>query len=118
MNDLASVPDAAPAPTKGQVVAKAIDFAKVDALRRHMLLTVTSLVAILGTSRVTYYNWLKGTQPHDVTAGQVREIVRKLVTLVSTNQWPNGAVYVAKQSDRLLMLQEALKNLDKEAATQ
>ena len=95
-------------------VAKAIDFAKVDALRKHMLLTVASLCTLLGSSRVSYYGWLKGTLPRATTAKHIREVVRKLVACVSHEGWPGPAVFVSSQPERLIMLQDLLKNLDKE----
>ena len=95
---------------------KAFDFAKVDALRKHMLLTVESMVILLGTTRVSYYNWLKAGIKRKKTLEHVRKMVRSMVTLVSNDQWPNPAVYVANQPERLKMLQDLLIELDKEPA--
>ncbi len=92
------------------------DFAKVDALRRHMLLTVESMVTVLGTTRVSYYNWLKGGIKRKKTTEHVRKIVRSLVACVSQHNWPYDAVYVASQPERLKMLQDLLITLDKEPA--
>lgn len=91
---------------------KHLDFAKLDALRRHMLLTVGSMVAILGTSRVSYYNWLKHGIKRKKTAEKIRKIVRSLVVCVSQHNWPDEAVFVANQAQRLKMLQELLEKLD------
>lgn len=104
---------AAPAPS-GQA-AKPLEFAKIDALRRHMLLTVQSMVIILGTTRVSYYNWLKGTKMRKKTAEHMRRVARLLVVCIQ-NGWPNDAVYVATQPQRLQMLQERLKELDNQLA--
>lgn len=93
---------------------KALDFDKIDALRKHMLLTVESMSEVLGTTRVNYYNWRRGAKPSKKRGDKVRNIVRSLVYMVAQNQWPNPAVFVAKQSERLVMLKEALENLDKE----
>lgn len=99
-----------PAPTQGQV--KPLDFEKVDALRKHMLLTVDSMCDILGTSRVSYYNWLKGSKVRKTKADKLRKIIRSMVTCVSRNLWPNPAVFVANQETRLVMLKELLEKLD------
>lgn len=103
----------ATAPEKEQS-DKLLDFAKVDALRKHMLLTVGSMVVLLGTSRVSYYNWLKHGIKRKKTSEQIRKAVRTIVAAVAQSNWPNEATYVANQSQRLEMLQEMIKELDKE----
>lgn len=102
------------APTQEQPDNKLIDFAKVDALRKHMLLTVESMTVLIGTSRVSYYNWLKHGIKRKKTSEQVRKAVRTLLAVVAKNNWPNEATYVANQKERLEMLQEMIKELDKE----
>lgn len=102
------------APTQEQPDNKLLDFAKVDALRKHMLLTVESMVVLLGTSRVSYYNWLKHGIKRKKTSEQIRKAVRTLVAVVAKSNWPNEAAYVANQKQRLEMLQEMIKELDKE----
>ena len=37
-----------------------LDFSKVEALRRHMLLTTSDMAEVFGVSRMTYYGWVKG----------------------------------------------------------
>lgn len=101
------------APTQEQQNPKQFDFAKVDALRKHMLLTVESMVVLLGTSRVSYYNWLKRGIKRKKNVDHVRKVVRTLVGAMN-HGWPNEAVYVANQEQRLQMLQELLETLDKE----
>lgn len=120
MNDVAVTLEAAelPAPVAVQPAGKAIDFAKVDALRKHMLLTVASMCVVLGSSRVSYYGWLKGTIPRAQTTKHIREVVRKLVSCVHFHSWPGPAVFVASQPERLIMLQELLKSLDNEPTPQ
>lgn len=102
------------APTQEQPDNKLLDFAKMDALRKHMLLTVESMVVLLGTSRVSYYMWLKHGIKRKKTSEQIRKTVRTLLAIVSKNNWPNEAAYVANQKQRLEMLQEMIKELDKE----
>lgn len=97
--------------------AKQFDFAKVDALRKHMLLTVESMVILLNTTRVSYYNWLKNGIKRKKNLEHVRKVVRSLVALVSEDKWPNPVVFVANQAERLKMLQDLLIELDKEPAT-
>ena len=37
-----------------------LDFKRVEALRKHMLLTTGNMAEILEVSRMTYYGWVKG----------------------------------------------------------
>ena len=39
-----------------------LDFKKVEALRKHMLLTTGNMAELLGVSRMTYYGWVKGNK--------------------------------------------------------
>lgn len=92
---------------------KPLDFDKVDALRRHMLLTVASLANLFDVTRVTYYSWLKGNKPHKKNAERVRKVLRSMAHLAHQEMWPNPAVFVADQPTRLIMLKSMLENLDK-----
>ena len=103
------------APTQEQT-SKQFDFAKVDALRKHMLLTVESMVVLLNTSRVSYYNWMKSGIKRKKTIEHVRKQVRTLLTIMNKHNWPNEAVFVANQEQRLKMLQELIETLDNQPA--
>ena len=46
--------------TMPDLPAHGIDFAKVEMLRRHMLLSVSDMAKVFGISRVTYYSWVRG----------------------------------------------------------
>lgn len=106
------------APEREQPTSKPLDFAKIDALRKYMLLTVENMCVLFGCSRVAYYNWLKGAKVRKAKNEQVRVVVRKLMTLVANKDWPNGDVFVATQANRLKLLQAVLENLDKEPEQQ
>lgn len=107
----------APAPTTGQ--AKALDFNKIDALKKHMLLTTDALCVLLGCSRVSYYGWLlHGVKPRPKMAERIRKVVRELVTAVSQHNWPSPKVFVASPAERLILLQELLKEIDKSTEQQ
>jgi len=41
-------------------MTKPLDFTKVEALRKHMLLTTRDMAELLGVSRMTYYGWVSG----------------------------------------------------------
>jgi hypothetical protein len=101
------------APTQEQ--PKAIDFQKIEALRKHMLLTVDSMVKIYGTTRVSYYNWLKGNHMRATTAAHIRKVTRQLAICVAQHNWPNEMVFVANQAERLELLRNLIATLDNSA---
>lgn len=91
---------------------KAIDFQKIEALRKHMLLTVDSMVKVYGTTRVSYYNWLKGKHMRATTAAHIRKVTKQLAICVAQHNWPNEMVFVASQAERLELLQNLIAKLD------
>ncbi len=101
------------APTQEQ--SKAIDFQKIEALRKHMLLTVDNMVKVYGTSRVSYYNWLKGKHMRATTASHIRKVTKQLAICVAQHNWPNEMVFVANQAERLELLQNLIATLDNSA---
>jgi len=89
-----------------------LDFARVDALRRRMLLTVDELCQLFGVSRVTYYAWRKGTPPRARTEARVKAVLRKLFWCMTERGWPSEEVLVADQPQRFQMLLELLKEFE------
>lgn len=89
-----------------------IDFTKVEALRRHMLLTTSDIAEVLGVSRMTYYLWVKKGSATLRRANDevVRVNLKKLLGLMSEG-WPTPEVIAASQKDRrerlLSLLNEA-----------
>lgn len=96
----------------GAAVVPPLDFDKIDALRRHMLLTKENMAELFGVSRITYYTWLKGSKPHKKREEKIRVLLRKLVQCVAKEKWPMPSVFVAEQPDRLLQLQELLATIE------
>jgi DNA-binding transcriptional regulator YiaG len=100
-------------PTQGQSATKPVDFEKVDLLRQSMLLTSKSMADLLGMSRITYYNWVKGrNKPRNVP--RVRKVIKAMLQVVVDKNWPTPEVVIADQKTRLEMLKEALVDLDKQ----
>jgi hypothetical protein len=95
-----------------QEQSKAIDFEKIEALRKYMLLTVDSMVKVYGTTRVSYYNWLKGKHMRATTAAHIRKVTKQLAICVAQHNWPNEMVFVASQAERLELLQNLIAKLD------
>jgi len=88
---------------------KGVTFEKIDALRRHMLLTHTQMARLLGVSRVTYYNWKKLGRPAERNATNTRAILRDLLRVMTEHDWPTPAVVAMDQDDRLIELQKLVR---------
>tara|TARA_R100001079_G_C4437232_1_gene147021 strand:+ start:810 stop:1088 length:279 start_codon:yes stop_codon:yes gene_type:complete len=87
-------------------MANPLDFSKVEALRRHMLLSVRDIAIVLGVSRMTYYGWLKGKPLRKSNDTKVREKLRELLDLMKDG-YPQPEVIAldsVKRRERLLEL--------------
>ena len=87
-------------------MASPLDFSKVEALRRHMLLSVRDIAIVLGVSRMTYYGWLKGKPLRKSNDTKVREKLRELLDLMKDG-YPQPEVIAldsVKRRERLLEL--------------
>jgi len=102
------------APTQVQPQSSAIDFDRVEYLRKHMLLTVTSMAILLDVSRPSYYVWLKGGRVSRKNAAAIRKTMRSLATLVTANLWPDETALVSNQAGRLASIKSLLEKLDKD----
>lgn len=89
-----------------------IDFSKVDALRKHMLLTTTSMAKLLGVSRMTYYGYVRGKSPQRSKAEEIRATLKKMLHIMSEYNWPTPDVIEMEQSDRRDYLKELLDSLE------
>lgn len=87
---------------------KPLDFKKVEALRRHMLLTTTDMAGLLGVSRMTYYSWVKGTPPRKVNDVIVRAMLKRLLGVMTDHNWPMPDVIASDQPQRVARLLEIL----------
>lgn len=84
-------------------------FDKIDALRRHMLLTHTQMARLLGVSRVTYYNWKRAGTPADRNAAAVRATLKDMLRVMTEHEWPTPEVVAMDQEDRLIALQKLIR---------
>lgn len=84
-----------------------LDFTKVEALRKHMLLTTGNMAELLEVSRMTYYGWVKGKPIRKKNDEKVREILRQMLTLMS-NGWPHPEIIALDQKYRFQRLLEIL----------
>jgi excisionase family DNA binding protein len=85
-----------------------IDFTKVEALRKHMLLTTQDMSELLGVSRMTYYAWVKGKPIRKSNDGHVRTMLKRLLSVMTTHGWPMPEVIASNQKQRKERLVELL----------
>jgi DNA-binding XRE family transcriptional regulator len=86
-----------------------LDFGKIEALRKHMLLTRRDMAALLGVTRMTYYGWVKGKPIRASNDANVRVMLRKLLAVMSDG-WPTPDIIAATREQRIERLQELLNH--------
>lgn len=89
---------------------KPFDFSRVEALRKHMLLTTRDMSELLGVSRMTYYGWVNGKSIRKSNEESVKTMLRKLLAIMTEHGWPMPEIIAADQKQRRLRLDELLKN--------
>jgi DNA-binding transcriptional regulator YiaG len=87
---------------------KPIDFSKVEALRKHMLLTTSDMAELLGVSRMTYYGWVRGKVLRKSNDEAVRVMLKRLLTVMTEHGWPTPEVIASDQPQRKQRLLEVL----------
>jgi DNA-binding transcriptional regulator YiaG len=87
---------------------KPLDFTKVEALRKHMLLTTSDMSELLGVSRMTYYGWVKGKTLRKANDEAVRAMLKRLLAVMTEHGWPMPEVIAADQKQRKERLLEIL----------
>lgn len=87
-----------------------LDFAKVEALRKHMLLTTSDMSELLGVSRMTYYGWVKGAAPRKSNDESVRTMLRRLLAVMKDHGWPMPDVIASDQRQRKQRLMALLNS--------
>jgi DNA-binding XRE family transcriptional regulator len=85
-----------------------LDFKKVEALRKHMLLTTSNMAELLEVSRMTYYGWVKGKPIRQKNDDKVREILRKMLSILNDG-WPQPEIIALEQKERFKRLLEIFK---------
>ena len=87
--------------------APPLDFKKVEALRRHMLLTTSNMAELFKVSRMTYYGWVKGNTIRKSNDKKVRLVLKDLLEIMSEG-WPQPEVIAMEQKHRFQRLLEIL----------
>ena len=70
-----------------------------------MLLTTSNMAELLKVSRMTYYGWVKGKPVRKKNDDKVREILRKLLSILNDG-WPQPEVIALDQKLRFERLLE------------
>lgn len=102
--------------------AKPIDFAKVEALRKHMLLTMDNMAELCRVSRVTYSKWVEAAEAGKTTRlrkandATVRATLKTLLDIMVSHDWPMPEVIAAEQARRYTMLLALLPKADEPTA--
>lgn len=91
---------------------KPIDFTKVEALRRHMLLTIGDMATILGVSRTAYYKWLNGGALRKNKEADVRVKLRHLLAIMTDHGWPTPEIIGMEPALRLPRLVALLREYE------
>lgn len=89
---------------------KPLDFTKVEALRKHMLLTSANMAELLGVSRMTYYGWVRGKPLRKSNDDAVRSMLKKLLAVMTEHNWPTPEVIAATQKQRKELLLKVLNS--------
>jgi hypothetical protein len=89
---------------------KPFDFSRVEALRKHMLLTTRDMSELLGVSRMTYYGWVNGKAIRKSNEESVKTMLRKLLAIMTEHGWPMPEIIAAEQKQRRQRLEELLNN--------
>lgn len=86
-----------------------LDFGKVEALRKHMLLTVTHMAKALDVSRVTYSGWVKGKPIRKGNAVKVKSKLRQMLKILTEKDWPQPEVIAMTGAQRAKALLELMR---------
>lgn len=89
-----------------------IDFVKVEALRKHMLLTTDNMASLFGVSRMTYYGWVRGKPLRKSSDITVRTVLKQLLSVMVEDKWPSPEVIAMEQPHRKAHLDELLKRFN------
>ena len=89
-----------------------LDFAKVEALRKHMLLTTDNMASLFGVSRMTYYGWVRGKVLRKSNETTVKAVLKRLLNIMVDDKWPTPDVIAMEQPQRKERLDELLKRFE------
>ena len=89
-----------------------LDFTKVEALRKHMLLTTDNMASLFGVSRMTYYGWVRGKVLRKSNETTVKAVLKRLLNIMVEDKWPTPDVIAMEQPQRKECLDGLLKRFE------
>lgn len=89
-------------------MSKPLDFRQIEALRKHMLLSVGDMAKLCEVSRTSYYAWLNGGPLRPAKEREVRAVVKALLTIMVEHKWPAPDVIAMSQKNRVEQLNKLL----------
>ena len=94
------------------MIKQPIDFTKVEALRKEMLLRMTDMAELSAVSRMTYHSWAKGKHIRRSNDGFVRSMLKKLLAVYTGQGWPSAEVRAMDSKSRAQHLKKLIAELD------
>jgi DNA-binding XRE family transcriptional regulator len=91
-----------------------IDINKVESLRTAMMLTNAQMASLFGVSRITYYNWRKGSGIARDSEHAAKAVIRKLAGLYVSGAWSIPDVRVMTNKKRYAHLLSLLADPEEE----
>lgn len=90
-------------------IRQPLDFSKVEALRKEMLLTMKDMSELFEVSRMTYHSWVQGKKLRRKNDEQVRLMLKRLLAVYTGHGWPSAEVRAMDSSQRSQRLRELLE---------
>lgn len=75
-----------------------------------MLLTTGHMAKVLGVSRVTYSGWVNGKSIRKANEEKVKKMLRKMLAVVTEQEWPKPEVIAMTSLQRLNTLLELVRD--------
>jgi len=90
------------------MMSEPLNFYQIEALRKHMLLSVKDMADLMGVSRTTYYAWIKGKALRPSNEQQVRTLVKALLGVMVEHKWPTPDIIALPHKERVAKLYSLL----------
>lgn len=97
-------------------MTKQASYLVLEQLRKRLLLTQGGMAALLGVTRQTYNNWIRGrNRPRGPQRDKLKDTLEDVVRLLRSGQWPAPGVRAKDPKTRLALLVAKIKASSGEA---
>ena len=87
-----------------------LDLRGLEKVRQRMLLTQEGIASLLGITRQTYNNWIRGrSRPRGAQRDRLRATLLDISRLIETGRWPAPGVRAKDPGVRLALLIAEIK---------